>query len=503
MLDGWNLMSIILGENSGGQFGASYVASIEEAINTYSNVISNTDKSTDFYKMYKNTPIEQQKGNVAEDFQAGTFNVDAAAKSSCFRAIKLGVNFDGSVDTVVVDVRTLTPEEWLNPAGHYDSIVGKAVKKYQMKVYNNSIKGFNALADSRYLDTHQQALTSSDTKEFIENNPRGIKHVLRGTHDPRPEVETANRHVSETLTDKMEHDGVTSKPATNKRYKEMARSSRGEEKYNPNDDGVSVTNAIQTEDLIREALKGGATATIITFAIQMAPEIVKVIDYLVKHGELDWDQIKQFGEKALSSTVKSFVHGSIASGFVIAAKKGLLGEPLKYMDATLIGALVCIVMDTVVNVIKLAAGKITARQMGMAFIDSTVISLSFVGAMKVGGLIGQAIAPQLPVVGYIIGSLIGCSVGVLYSVGKNKLISFCKDSGFTCFGLVDQNYVVPEELLNEMGVETAIIDRADIGRTSIDILVPKSHVEKTEVDTVNYKMVRRGVIGINKIGYFI
>ena len=54
-----------------------------------------------------------------------------------------------------------------------------------------------------------------------------------------------------------------------------------------------------------------------------------------------------------------------------------------------------------------------------------------------------------------------------------------------------------------MGVETAIIDRADIGRTSIDILVPKSHVEKTEVDTVNYKMVRRGVIGINKIGYFI
>lgn len=503
MLDGWNLMSIILGENTGGQSGAAYVASIEDAINTYSNIINNSDPTTNFYKMYKSTRIDKQKGNVGEDFQAGTFNVDAAAKSSFFRAIKLGVNLDGSVDTVVVDVRTLTKAEWLNPAEHYNSIVEKAVERYQMKVYGNPIEGFNALADARYLKTQQQALTTQDAKEFLENDPRGIKHIVKKTNDFRPDVAEASNHAAETLTDRMEHDGVSSKSATNKRYEEMAKGSRGEKTYNPNDDGVSVANAIRVEDLAREALKGGATAAAITFALQLAPEIVKVIDYLVKHGEIDWKQIKQFGEKAIGASAQSFIRGSVASALVVAAKKGMLGEAFKALDATVIGAAVSIVMDTVINTIKLAAGKITARQLGMGFVDSTVMAFSFVGAMKVGGLIGQAIAPQLPIVGFLIGSLIGCSVGVLYNVGKNKLISFCKDSGFTCFGLVDQNYAVPDELLKEMGIETANIGRASIERASIDVLAPSSSIERVNVDTVSYKMVKRGIIGVNKVGYVI
>lgn len=64
-------------------------------------------------------------------------------------------------------------------------------------------------------------------------------------------------------------------------------------------------------------------------------------------------------------------------------------------------------------------------------------------------------------------------------VGKNKLISFCKDSGFTCFGLVDQNYAVPEELLKEMGVETAQIGRAQIERSSVDALVSEPSGKNT------------------------
>ena len=39
MLDGWQMMSVILGENTGAQFGASYIAAIESEINNYTNVI--------------------------------------------------------------------------------------------------------------------------------------------------------------------------------------------------------------------------------------------------------------------------------------------------------------------------------------------------------------------------------------------------------------------------------------------------------------------------------
>ena len=503
MLDGWQMMSVILGENTGAQFGAAYIASIENEINSYSNIINNVDPTTDYYKMYKNSPINSQKGNVGEDFQVGTFNVDAAAKSSYYRAIKLGVSLDGSVDTCIVDVRNLTRAEMLDPSSHYDSIIKKSVEKYQMKVYDKPTKAFDALSDPRYAMSGQQALTTSDAKEYLETNGDGIKHVIKRTHDSRSEVADAGEYAKRTLTDHMEHDGVSSKSATNARYKEMAKASSGKKKCNPADDGVSISNSITVDMLVKQALKGGATAAAITFVLQLAPEIVKVIDYLVKNGELDWKQIQQFGERALTATAKSFIRGAVASGFVIAAKKGLLGVAVSTIEATVIGAMVAIVMDTLINSVKLAAGKITARQMGMAFVDTTVLAASFVASAKLGGFIGQSIAPQLPGIGFLIGTLIGCSVGVLYSIGKRKLISFCKDSGFTCFGLVDQNYAVPEELLREMGVETAKIDRAQIDRSNVDALSYQKPIGRTQVDTVSYKMVKRGIIGVNKVGYVI
>lgn len=66
-----------------------------------------------------------------------------------------------------------------------------------------------------------------------------------------------------------------------------------------------------------------------------------------------------------------------------------------------------------------------------------------------------------------------------------------------------QNYAVPEELLKEMGVETAQIGRAQIERSSVDALGYQNPVGRTQVDTVSYKMVKRGIIGVNKVGYVI
>ncbi len=503
MMDGWQMMSVIMGENSSAQFGVSYIAAIEREINNFSNVINNTDSTKDYYNLYKNTPVDQQKGNVAEDFQVGSFNVDAIAKSSPLRAIKLGVNIDGSVDACIVDARNITKEEWLHPSDNYDSIVRKSIKNYQMKVYDNPSKAFKALSDLRYLKDNQDALTTSDTKQYLENTPEGRKVVLQRINDQRPDVARGAKHAADTLTDHMEEGGVSAKSATNERYKEMAKGSSGKKEYNPADDGISVENSVTIDLLIKQSLKAGATAAAITFALQLAPEIVKVIDYLHKNGEINWIQIKQFGVKAISSTATSFIRGSVAAGVTIAAKKGLIGEALKMADATTIGAVVSIVMDTIVNSIKLASGKISAKEMGMAFIDSTVVASTFLVSAKIGGAIGQAISPQLPIVGYLIGSLIGCSVCILYNIGKKKFISFCKNSGFTCFGLVDQDYTVPEELLREMGIETAPIERTQIERNGADVLVYQNPVGRTNVDTVSYKIVKRGVIGVNKIEYII
>ena len=229
----------------------------------------------------------------------------------------------------------------------------------------------------------------------------------------------------------------------------------------------------------------------------------KALDYLIKTGQIDLMQVRRMGTKAISAGAEGFLRGSVSCALYIACEKGLLGEALKGVNSTALGTVVAIVIETLKNSVLVAAGKMTSRQMGAAFVDSVVISAGFVAGTHIGGVIGQTLGFQLPGIGYLIGSLLGSAFAVAYNIGKNRLISFCVDSGFTCFGLVDQNYELPEEVLSEMGIDTIQIPRATIPRA----VIPKSQVhgtvQKARYETIDIKMVRRGVIGVNKVGYML
>ena len=150
-----------------------------------------------------------------------------------------------------------------------------------------------------------------------------------------------------------------------------------------------------------------------------------------------------------------------------------------------------------------AAGKMTAAEMGMQFVDTLVVSSGYLVSMKIGGMIAQALFPELPGIGYAIGSLLGCSLAVVYNIGKNKFISFCVDTGFTCFGLVEQNYELPDEVLMKMNVDTARIGRARVGTASVPRTQSTVNFKRTPYETIDITVLRRGVIGVNKIGYVI
>lgn len=134
--------------------------------------------------------------------------------------------------------------------------------------------------------------------------------------------------------------------------------------------------------------------------------------------------------------------------------------------------------------------------------NTVVISGCYLLGAHIGGIIGQALGFELPVVGYLLGSLIGTSFCVIYNIGKKKLISFCVDTGFTCFGLVEQNYELPDEVLHELGVETIPIPRTQIERIDIPrTQTSTADINKSEYETIDITVLRRGVIGVNKIGY--
>ena len=450
-----------------------YVSAVDAAIKQLEENINNHN--------YRNLGIKQLQGFMLKEWGAGTFNVDAVAADSTYRAEVLHSTVKDSVDVLMKQG-------------------GKDVGAYSAKSYADGAK--SAIEQARMNPETRQASYQGQrrlvpTDQLSDAKAEASRRALRN-QSIRPDVSKAYFETEEKLTDTITtKDGTKSRTATRKELEEIARESKKQD-FKASEHGVTAESAIRTEYLLKQALKAGYTAAAVTVAVQLAPEIYKAVDYLIKHGELDIKQIKRMGTKGISAGAEGFLRGSVASSLQIMCDAGMLGEIFKDINPTVLGTVVAFVMQTVKNSILVAAGKMSTQQMGATFVDTVVIS----GGYLLGTLIGKTLHFELSVVGYLLGSLLGTSLCVIYKIGKKKLISFCVDTGFTCFGLVEQNYELPENVMNELGVETVLIprtqvDRIDIPRTRIG----GTGIKTSEYETIDITVLRRGVIGVNRIGY--
>ena len=177
-----------------------------------------------------------------------------------------------------------------------------------------------------------------------------------------------------------------------------------------------------------------------------------------------------------------------------------MGEVLKSVDPTIIGAVTVLTMNVLKNAGEVALGRKSRSELTGELVKDMYISAC---SLIAGGL-GQAMI-EVPVVGYMLGSFLGSLIGTFtYNAGYKAALSFCVDSGFTMFGLVEQNYELPKELLKEIGVdvfdyETFEFDTFEQDTFKIDSLDYDSFAP----DTLGIAFLRRGVIGVNKIGYML
>lgn len=469
---GWEFSARLAGADAAAHLGSNYVSQVEQAIDQL---------TADIVKLKSGQTDAVLGGYIAEHWHAGTFNVNAVAAGSSHRAFTLE-----STEYASVDVGTnfgknysskymATPEKSAVAQGAYSPDTG--APKYQ----------------------GQERLIPTDHMEgaIKEAGRRAAKNA-----DTRPEVAAAYRDAESHFTDVVsDGEGIESVRLSKDDDLEIARRVKRDE-FDPEDFGVSVDSAITSEYILQQAMKAGATAAAVTVAMQMAPEIYKAIDYLIKTGQINVQHLKKMGVKAISAGAEGFLRGSISCSVLIMCEKGLLGEAFKGADPTMVGTIVAVVLETAKNSIMVAAGKMTAREMGAAFTDSVIVSAGYVAGAKIGGMIGQALGFELPVIGYMIGSLVGCAFSAVYNVGKNKLISFCVDTGFTCFGLVEQNYELPEEVLSQMGIKVIPIPRTEVSRTTVKrTAVTTTTVNRVQHETIGFALVRRGIIGVNKVGY--
>ena len=488
---GWDFMAKILGADVAGHCAYSdYKTNTaqNEAIRTQNEHIEQVNRAIDELQdninnhPYRNLDVERLKGFIAEEMHAGTFNIEAIRQGSNHRAQVLHENGYATVD-----------------------IGTNFGKNYGLK-YTNTPKDAERMQATLNPETQmpkyhgQERLIAAEQVEEAKvlAHKRGLKNL-----QSRPDVAQAHMDTEKHLVGKIsDSEGVESKELNNQEAKQIAREAKNGN-FDPEKHGYGKTPLREEVriEYVNRAINAGLTAAAITAITQIVPELYKAIDYLIKHGEIDLNGLKKSSKKIVSASGEAFLRGSIAYTVEMGIQQGMFGNVLKQVSPSVIGAAVTVIFGTIKDSILVAAGKLTAQEMGSKFVDAIMVSSGYIVGTQIGGVIAQALCPQLPGISFAIGSLIGCSLAVVYNIGKKKLISFCVDTGFTCFGLVEQTYELPEDVLRQMGVHYIPIPRTEIQRTNVSKTSTAVQISTSDYETIDITVLRRGIIGVNRIGY--
>lgn len=484
--------SSFLGSNS----GAEYIEKIEKEIEELENNINS-------FKGFS-TEATILKGDIAEFMHAGTFNINAAIKSSTSRA-----KVDRSHDFASVDISTNFGKDYgskyystAEASAKAQSITyEQAFKEYQAKGgkldFNNFLSERNKLGvsgtEAIYAD--QFRLISSDQYEIAK---KWLEKKIAEESVKRPEQVERYKNSLDMLAKKITDDnGVSSIELTSEEAVQIAKVAK-EGNFNASEFGIKTSEMIQFEYTLKESMKAGINAAIISLAIKLGPELYKTIEYILKEGNISKEKIKESGLQILDSGKEGFLRGSIAAAISISCKSGILGETLKNIDPTIIGVFSTLSINVIKGSYEIAIGKNTGVNLLNQTIQDTFVATSSI----LGGYISQSLIP-VPVFGYLIGSFVGSIAGAfIYKVGQSATLSFCIDTGFTLFGLVEQDYTLPREILETIGIKNLDFDTFEF-----DTFKPESFDFQTfecntfMPDSLDIKLLRRGVIGVTKISY--
>ena len=280
---------------------------------------------------------------------------------------------------------------------------------------------------------------TADAELFLDR--KAAKESVTRKSNARRYVET-KENLTEVVEDRR---GVASKSFSREESKQIAREAK-EGNLNLEDYGISMDQMIKARHILASSIKAGMSAAMIAAVLKAGPLLVSCVEELVATGEVDLDRLQDSGTDLATNSGAAFVTGSISSAIVEAMHSGLLGESAKDLNPSI---------------------------------------------------------PMVPMIGYLLGSFVGSAVGgITYNAGQSLLMSFAVEKGITFFGIVDQDYELPESTLESLGIEVFEYERFMPDSASIDKFSPDVlRLDPTSVDTYRISFPKRGVIGFGKVGY--
>lgn len=508
-------------KNAGALFGADTVSEFGMSTVNYIEELTSLEDSINAFKGYQ-TQSAQLKGDVAEFWHAGTFNTNAALNNSANRAV---VNRSNEFASVDVSLKTGEKFSLKYNASGVDSAKQQAASVFQrFKIYQSHggkdsfdqyLSKRNYTDESVLNDPIYSGQFRVIPRDQMEEAKRWLSQKIAKESVIRPDQVKRYQETLDMLKDKLSDSNGTESISLSKEEAQKLAELAKKGEFRAQDFGLTS----QEEMIVKEALKDGLTAAAISMVLRVAPEIYKAIDYLIKTGEIDADQFKQIGFAAVSGAGEGFIRGTVAAAISYCCRSGMMGEGMMNVSLGVIGVAVALTMNTMKNAFMVAMGKKTRNELSYELIRDMFVSggalsgsiLGKVGGVVVGDVIGTciggpagvAVAKALSVAGSLLGSFVGSVAGTfVFNTVYKTAITFCIDTGVTLFGIVDQDYKLPEDVFAEMGLKSFDFESFQTDTFDPDTFTFETfEVESIQPDTLGITMLRRGVIGVSKIGY--
>ena len=496
--EGYEFFEKNAGNFAGHATGIHYVNAVESEIKKLVNNLNDFETS--------GARIDTLKGDVAEFWHAGTFNINAAINSSKNRvqvdrshdfgsADITGVNFDAKFGLKYYKNGASSAEQQAKSIFQRFSEYKSQGGKESLDLYLEK-RGYSAdtiLSDPVY--TGQYRVIPSDQ---LKEATMFLERKIREEAVKRSEQVHRYEETLKLLSDKVkDNKGNESIALSEQEARELASLSK-EGGVNPEGLNFTTEELIKFTNILRQAYKAGLTAATISMVLRVAPEVLNAIAYLIKNGEIEEGQFKKIGFAAITGAGEGFVRGTVSAAITASCKAGLCGSAMKSIDPSIVGAVTVLVMNSMKNSYQVTTGNMSRAEMVNELIKEMFVTTC---ALSMGAASQSLI--EIPVLGFMIGSFVGSIAGsVIYSSIYNPVLSFCVDSGFTLFGLVDQDFELPEEVLKEIGIEVFEYEKFEYEPFEYE----KFEYERFEYEQFEYEklhtiFLRRGVIGVNCVGY--
>lgn len=507
--------------NSSSLFGAEVASEFGTGTVNYVEELTTLEKNINAFEGYQ-TSTAQLKGDVAEFWHAGTFNTNAALNDSANRAIVNRSNDFASVDVSLESGENFSLKydgTGVDSAKQQAASVFQRFKEYQSHGGKDSFDQYlskrNYSDESVLNDPIYSGQFRVIPKDQMEEATKWLSRKIATESARRPDQVKRYQDTLDMLRNKLsDSDGNESIPLSKEEAQRLAELAK-EGKFKAEDFGLTS----QEEMIVKDALKDGLTAAAITMILKVAPEIYKAIEYLIKNGEVDAEQFKKIGFAAVSGAGEGFIRGTVAAAISYCCKAGILGESMKNVSPGVIGVVVALTMNTMKNSFLVAIGKKSRNELSYELIRDMFVSggalagslLGKTAGAAVGGAIGTyiggpagvAVAKTLSVAGSLLGSFVGSVAGTfVFNTVYKVAISFCVDTGVTLFGIVDQDYTLPDDIIEQIGIETFDYETFEKESFEPDMFKFDTFDAETIIpENIGISVMRRGVIGVTKIGY--